>query len=227
MGRSKISDDELPIKELRHLCQLYSDAKVGEMFGVCAEAIRKRRLKHNIKPGKRRGFDPDKELLDRLYQKMSMKEIAQEYGVGETVVWSRLKEHGITLRGYENGGHRKKPGRRFSKEHLRNLRKAAKARRGKYAGENSPNWKGGVSGAAAADRRTGAHREWRRNVLANYGNKCADCGVVDRHICECCGVKVVLHIHHIKPYRDYPELRHDPSNGIPLCPKCHYQRHSR
>ena len=43
-----------------------------------------------------------------------MRQIADTYGVGETVVWKRLKEFGIKLHDYEKGGHRLRPGRIFS-----------------------------------------------------------------------------------------------------------------
>ena len=57
---------------------------------------------------------------------MSMAEIATKYGVGETVVWKRLHEHGIELRDFKN--HRLKPGRIFSEEHRRNISQSMRAK---------------------------------------------------------------------------------------------------
>lgn len=216
---------EISSEKLEELSQFYSDAKIAKQYGVSAETIRKRRIKFGIKPKKRRAFDPDKEVLESLYQKMSMRDIARKFGVGETIVWKRLKEHGIKLHGYENGGHRLKPGRTFSEEHLANLRAAAKKNRGKFAGESSPHWKGGISGSSGADRRNGAYREWKRSVFENASYKCKECGVRHGDICNCCGAKTILHAHHVQSYKDHPELRHDPSNGIALCSKCHHKRH--
>ena len=68
-----------------------------------------------------------------------MRQIADMYGVGETVVWNRLKEFGIKLHDYENGGHRLRPGRIFSEEHRRKIGLAMRGR----VGPLNRNWKGG------------------------------------------------------------------------------------
>ncbi len=72
--------------------------------------------------GPRRFDSPDDELRD-LYQRMSMREVAEHYGVGETVVWKRVKEHGITLEGMDSHGHRRKPAP-FTDEHLAKMASA-------------------------------------------------------------------------------------------------------
>ena len=43
--------------------------------------------------------------------------------------------------------------------------------------------------------------------------------------CTECGSVYDLHAHHIKPYKDYPELRHDVNNGVTLCGQCHRRWH--
>jgi 5-methylcytosine-specific restriction endonuclease McrA len=46
------------------------------------------------------------------------------------------------------------------------------------------------------------------------------------YICQDCGkthCKVIAH--HIKPAKDFPELRYDVSNGICLCVECHHKLH--
>ena len=44
-------------------------------------------------------------------------------------------------------------------------------------------------------------------------------------VCECCGSKIKLNVHHKKPFHLFPELELDPANLITLCmdPKreCH------
>jgi hypothetical protein len=44
----------------------------------------------------------------------------------------------------------------------------------------------------------------------------------DNYTCQHCGSKKELEAHHIKAVKDYPELRHDVSNGLTLCHQCHY-----
>ncbi len=42
-------------------------------------------------------------------------------------------------------------------------------------------------------------------------------------VCECCGSKVKLNVHHKKPFHLYPDLELDPANLITLCmdKECH------
>lgn len=51
---------------------------------------------------------------------------------------------------------------------------------------------------------------WRENVLNNKGN-----------LCESCNSKDKLHVHHIKCFYSYPDLRTDINNGKVLCSSCH------
>lgn len=43
--------------------------------------------------------------------------------------------------------------------------------------------------------------------------------------CTQCGSTHELHAHHIKSYKDYPELRFDVNNGVTLCGNCHRKWH--
>ena len=64
-------------------------------------------------------------------------------------------------------------------------------------------------------RKTGfLHQAWASLVKLRDG-KCKECGSV-----------YDLHAHHIKQYKDHPELRHDVNNGITLCGNCHRKWHS-
>lgn len=77
-------------------------------------------------------------------------------------------------------------------------------------GDQNPNWKGGHS-----DRSAKQHK-WSTNVISR-----------DRATCQHCGATgVELHAHHIKSFKDHPELRWDLSNGLTLCHQCHWAVHS-
>lgn len=64
--------------------------------------------------------------------------------------------------------------------------------------------------------RCGSHHKWVNIVVSR-----------DMETCQHCGAKEVeLHAHHIKSYKDFPELRFVPENGITLCFRCHWDVHS-
>jgi hypothetical protein len=44
----------------------------------------------------------------------------------------------------------------------------------------------------------------------------------DNFQCQHCGTDRKLEAHHIKEARDFPELRHELTNGLTLCHQCHY-----
>ena len=60
------------------------------------------------------------------------------------------------------------------------------------------------------------HYKWQDSVLSRDSATCQHCGVSG----------VEMHAHHIKPYKEYPELRYEISNGITLCYKCHWAVHA-
>jgi len=47
----------------------------------------------------------------------------------------------------------------------------------------------------------------------------------DGYKCTQCKSEVELHAHHIKQYKDHPELRLDLNNGLTLCANCHRKHH--
>jgi excisionase family DNA binding protein len=214
-----------PKDELKELYQNYTLQEMADLYGVSQELVRRRVHEHGIparKTGPSRSFKPEKSELERLYQTMSMAQIAEHYGVGETVVFKRLKENGITLKGFESGGHRKKTGRVFTDAHKGNL---SDSLTGRMAGEQNPRWKGGTTEENLRLRRTGAYIKWKKASLERAGHKCEECGALHGAICECCGTKVNLHVHHMQSFAKFPALRFDPTNSEVLCPKCHRTRH--
>lgn len=71
----------------------------------------------------------------------------------------------------------------------------------------------------AAKGHHGTHRgyqytRWRQAVYNNCQGRCVLCGAEDH-----------LEAHHIKSFKDCPEERNNPLNGILLCHKCHLRVH--
>ena len=63
-------------------------------------------------------------------------------------------------------------------------------------------------------RNSRKYKTWRRMVLACHGRSCSKCGA-DR----------TLHVHHIRSWEHYPELRFNIDNGMVLCKSCHIDVH--
>ncbi len=82
-------------------------------------------------------------------------------------------------------------------------------------GENNPNWKGGITKNRNKVCSSGEYKNWRRLTLEKYG-----------HICQRCGVKANT-VHHLFNFVDYPDLRFDVENGIPLNSECHINFHHK
>lgn len=68
-------------------------------------------------------------------------------------------------------------------------------------------------GATVKKRNNYAYRKWRK-------------GIINRDkVCQNCGSKKDLEVHHIKRFSDYPELRMCDDNAVALCRKCHRRLH--
>ena len=80
--------------------------------------------------------------------------------------------------------------------------------------EKSTNWKGGLSPFRQRVYGTAEWAEFRRKVCERDGHKCRRCG-------ESTTRKRGMHVHHIKPVEQYPELIMDMDNAALLCKKCH------
>jgi len=82
---------------------------------------------------------------------------------------------------------------------------------------NNPNhnhWIDGLGRTRTTERRwdmrTTRYQKFRQSVLER-----------DKYTCVCCGSKEHLHVDHIMPYSQYPELRYEMDNGRVLCHPCH------
>ena len=172
----------------------------------------------------KRTFHVTKDVLDSMYQSMTMDAIAKHFGVGETVIHKRIHEFGIKLRGFEENP-RTRPKVPFSPEHFAAIRLAHRNKRGQNVGDKNHNWRGGATEQNLAARRSGAYKEWKLAALGLAGNKCQQCGVAKGHLCDCCGQRVELHVHHVESFAKNIERRFDPTNSEVLCAGCHRSRH--
>lgn len=82
----------------------------------------------------------------------------------------------------------------------------------RFSGEQHPNYRP----EARRKNRGGSHHKWVNAVVSRDLATCQHCGATG----------VELHAHHVKSYKDHPELRFDVSNGITLCYACHWQVHA-
>lgn len=83
------------------------------------------------------------------------------------------------------------------------------------SGEDHPNWKGGVTSQRERDMQSSEYKAWRKSVFLRDCYCCKSC--------SCIGGTLVAH--HILPYRDFPDIRTELSNGITLCRGCHCEFH--
>ena len=108
---------------------------------------------------------------------------------------------------------------RWAKGHVvtREVRETIRAKlKGTRTGEDSPNWKGGITPTNILMRESSDAKCWREAVFRRDGYSCHDCG-------DSSGGN--LNAHHLKQWAEYPSLRFDVSNGITLCKTCHEKRH--
>jgi len=99
-------------------------------------------------------------------------------------------------------------GKHLTKEAKEKLRAYAI---GRYRGNKSPCWKGGVNPIHDTIRKSLKYKLWRTAVYKR-----------DNYICQLCSQRGGrLEVHHKKPFAKYPKLRFRINNGITLCVKCH------
>lgn len=82
------------------------------------------------------------------------------------------------------------------------------------SGNEHWNWKGGVNIENKKYRTSSKYVKWKKKVLKRDGYKCQKCDSKDK-----------LHVHHVKPYSKFKNLRIDVSNGITFCQNCHIDYH--
>jgi 5-methylcytosine-specific restriction endonuclease McrA len=83
--------------------------------------------------------------------------------------------------------------------------------RQKMSGENSPNWRGGITSFNKIER-----AKFRQKVQKQVFER-------DNYTCQICGIYgKQLQVDHIQSWKDYIEARFDLSNCRTLCMDCHY-----
>jgi 5-methylcytosine-specific restriction endonuclease McrA len=87
------------------------------------------------------------------------------------------------------------------------------------SGEGSPLWiedRTKLSDRRHTERNSLNYIQWRTSVFER-----------DKYTCQKCGkVGGYLHVHHVKEWEYYPELRYEVSNGMTLCRRpCHKEIH--
>lgn len=150
----------------------------------------------------------DAKWLREQYETLgkSLHKIAGETGASTAVIRTWLKAHGI-----ERRPRNQHAGREWSPEVRQNM---STARKGKFVGDENPNWRGGLVHPDKRLRASYQSKEWSKAVRERDGHKCVECGATGR-----------LHAHHVKSWKGNEALRFDVSNGKTLCPPCHQKVH--
>ena len=91
----------------------------------------------------------------------------------------------------------------FTKQKMSKMRK----------GELHPNWKGGISGKSYEESFNMTMVEWKKLAIRIRER--------DKYICQYCGEKRSIEVHHIMPRRI--EIDNHPYNLITLCKSCHHK----
>ncbi len=217
-------------------CNISTVIKYLEKYGIQVRDIREaKKTQHNSK-----GIFSQlltKEFLEEFYikQKLSRREIGGLLGCSETPIAIALKKHKIKPR-------EKNETKKGKKQPREVCLKRSLSLKGKYLGENSPNWKGGISPLSDSIRHLPEYGKWTLEVLkkANY-------------TCEDCSKKGYLEVHHKKefhiilqeflqeynqfsPIEDKTTLIRlasnyqpfwDISNGKTVCLECHNKNHKK
>lgn len=136
------------------------------------------------------------------------------------IKWKECKQCGATFQrfiGGKNGGKQycsqecSQKGRIGSKMSEASKIAMSKARIGKWMGEDSPSWKGGITPVNQKIRTSRRYKLWRSKVFKRDKYLCRDCKIPGK----------ILNADHIKRFADYPKLRFNINNGRTLCVDCH------
>lgn len=83
-------------------------------------------------------------------------------------------------------------------------------------GQNSNNWKGGITKERVKIWFSEQYKQWRLSIFERDNFTCKLCSKRSKQ-----GEHLDLEAHHIKLFSTFPELRFNLKNGITLCRDCH------
>lgn len=203
-------------RDLDKIVQMYNSGMtardIAPHFGVSFRTILRDLNKSGVKM-RNAGAERIKELEDAEWLKAQYKsgksttDIGKLIGCSARTVYTWLVRYGVEMRSVgSQKGHK-----RFTVEAREKL---SKAKRGSYLGKDNPNWKGGHT--PNPERNRYPAKMWSKQVRERDNHTCVECGATER-----------LHAHHIKRWKDYPELRYDLENGVTLCYQCHEKAHGK
>ena len=117
----------------------------------------------------------------------------------------------------------------FSKDWKKNI---SISKKGKWLGENNPNWKGGITSLILRLRHNFKYRQWRSDVFTRDNFTCQDCGDSKGGNLESHHKKTfssILQKYEITTIEEALECEKlwDINNGITLCKECHKKLHKR
>ena len=81
--------------------------------------------------------------------------------------------------------------------------------------QNTSEYVDEINSGQGITRNSPEYSKYREKVLKRDG------------VCQCCGSKNILEVHHLLPYKQYVSLRADVNNGIVLCKYCHDAYHNK
>lgn len=212
-----------------YVVQKLSLSKIVKLTGCNWGALRDKlhrlgipvREKHKVYPDGDK-YRITKEALEKEYIEngKTYKEIASQFGCGETLIYNRMRKYGIQPRRRSEI----LKGRKFNITHRERL---SEAKQGKWNKEENPKWKGGVSIDHTRIRRIKEYNAFRRRVLRAKGNLCALCGRNLDERCPHCGHRPDKHVHHAREFSNHESERFSLENAIVLCESCHLNYHGK
>jgi predicted transcriptional regulator len=146
----------------------------------------------------------DTRWLKKEYATKSAEQIAKDLGCVPKTVVNALRSAGVEVR-------RTNIGLKFPDVGP----KISEARKGRFLGDQNPNWRGDAVKKYRRERSSYAAKEWSRKVKER-----------DEFRCVKCGTEGELHAHHVVSWRRSVDGRYDVGNGISLCIPCHQLEHA-
>lgn len=151
-------------------------------------------------------------------KKYGTKNVFANEKIKQKIINTNLKKYGV-MYSQQNKNIRTKTEESCLKKY--DVKNYVELFRGRFIKENSPCWKGGAK-VSRVERATYEYSDWRKKVFEKDLYTCQKCGAKN-----CVGSSnVILNAHHIRNWKDNPDVRYDINNGVTLCEDCHNRFHS-